>query len=969
MSRVGAIGEDVFRRLIESASDDERRSLLRSLVSGADAAEWLSQLKDESERYLTIDPRASLRLAESLIVGAELVDRPEHRAIGLLATGDALRALDRCLDALGAFDAAASVFQSLDDEVGWARSRIGRLWALQLLGRAADGLADGERARDILVGNGQWLRAGSLSLNLGLALSELGRLDEALGSYDRALSFYERARQTDPSLDETVEIRMARTYAMQARVLKSRGDSLGALTLHEKARGVFARFGDSLSVIREDQNIARVYTSQGHYTRALRLFTDALESLENRELQGDAGFAALELIECYLDVNLVDRAFDLGTITVARFEGVGMMTEAAKGRFLCALAAARRGEARRAFELLERAAEAFAKSGLRIELGLVALQRANMLLAEHDGASAVETARFARDLFADLRLVVPRCQAQLTWASALIATAKLEVAASAVREVLELSQLHDLPAFDPDSHRLLAAIAHQRGDEASALRELQSAIASTERIQGRLPAELGPHFLGDKAQVFHDAIDLCLRGGQTELAFAYLERAKSRVLVDFLNGNLDVRPPAPDASTNALRDELTRLRAEHNSRYDRRYSRGAIRRDDSDAANPALDDGSSESTQSEIRELERRIAWVMERLELRRGPVERVADQLTTNPVLPHLAPDTVLLEYFFGSERAAVFVVADGALRVINLTTRERDVRRLLKQWQLNLDACTVAVGKGQSLTGLTRNAVGTLASLYRTLILPVESFLQNGKRIVVIPYGVTHAVPFQALHTGERFLVEGHEISICPSSDLLRLCQNRRRDGHRSALVVACSDGGHLPAVLDEAREVAELFPGDSYVEERATLVNVTDAAPRHGVLHLAAHGEARLDNPSFAHLKLADGRLTPADIFGLNLGGALVTLSACETGRSVVAGGDELIGLSRGFLHAGAATLVQSMWRVDDGSTASLMGHFYRSLRAGRTKGAALREAQLALLESGASHPFLWAGFQMIGDSGHL
>jgi CHAT domain-containing protein len=147
------------------------------------------------------------------------------------------------------------------------------------------------------------------------------------------------------------------------------------------------------------------------------------------------------------------------------------------------------------------------------------------------------------------------------------------------------------------------------------------------------------------------------------------------------------------------------------------------------------------------------------------------------------------------------------------------------------------------------------------------------------------------------------------------------------------------------------------------------LVEAAGRHRLIHLAAHGDARLDNPTFAHLKLADGQLSAVDIFGLDLNGAVVTLSACETGRGVIVGGDELIGLSRSFLYAGAATLVQSMWRVEDGSTAELMTRYYRSLRDGRAKGAALREAQLALLDDGAFHPYFWGAFQLIGDSGIL
>jgi CHAT domain-containing protein len=240
-----------------------------------------------------------------------------------------------------------------------------------------------------------------------------------------------------------------------------------------------------------------------------------------------------------------------------------------------------------------------------------------------------------------------------------------------------------------------------------------------------------------------------------------------------------------------------------------------------------------------------------------------------------------------------------------------------------------------------------------------------------VVIPHGPTHAVPWHALFDGERHLLQRLEVVTCPSSALLRLCAARRPAPGRiadSALVVAFSDGGRLPHVVAEARTVAQFFPGERFVEGDATEAHIVAAAARHGIIHLAAHGEARLDNPAFAHLQLADGQLTTSEVFNLNLDGALVTLSACETGRSVVTGGDELIGLARGFLFAGASTLVQSLWRVEDESTATLMERFYRALRDGRPKGAALRRAQLSLLAEG--YPaFCWAPFQLVGDPGPL
>jgi CHAT domain-containing protein len=327
------------------------------------------------------------------------------------------------------------------------------------------------------------------------------------------------------------------------------------------------------------------------------------------------------------------------------------------------------------------------------------------------------------------------------------------------------------------------------------------------------------------------------------------------------------------------------------------------------------------------------------------------------------------LLEFFFRVDGGVVFVRSPRGLSVTELAVRPRDINRLLNQWNLNLAAAARAVATNGPLIGLGQNARGILAALYRALIAPVEAQLIGCERMIAIPYGPTHAVPFHALFDGDRHLLESYEVSVCPSSDLLRLCSEYPHDKSRRALVVGYTDAGRLPAVLEEARAISSLLSGECYTEAEATRSAVIAAAPHHTIVHLAAHGEARMDNPTFAHLKLADGQLGVVDVFNLELRGALVTLSACESGRSVVTGGDELIGLNRGFLYAGTSTLVQSLWRVEDGTTAELMQRFYRALTAGQAKGAALRDAQRAMLASKGVHPFFWAPFQLIGDSGPL
>jgi len=118
-------------------------------------------------------------------------------------------------------------------------------------------------------------------------------------------------------------------------------------------------------------------------------------------------------------------------------------------------------------------------------------------------------------------------------------------------------------------------------------------------------------------------------------------------------------------------------------------------------------------------------------------------------------------------------------------------------------------------------------------------------------------------------------------------------------------------------------------------------------------------------FSSLKLGDSWLNLFDIFNLQLGAELTTLSACETGMSAVWEGDELLGLARGFLYAGTPSLVVSLWTVNDRSTAQLMRRFYEGLRDGLSKSHALRNAILETKDD-FPHPYYWAPFILLGKS---
>jgi len=224
---------------------------------------------------------------------------------------------------------------------------------------------------------------------------------------------------------------------------------------------------------------------------------------------------------------------------------------------------------------------------------------------------------------------------------------------------------------------------------------------------------------------------------------------------------------------------------------------------------------------------------------------------------------------------------------------------------------------------------------------------------------------------------------MNYLPASSLLVHLgmQNDKQNGDSASaeisaghpLVLAYSGDGHLLRVHDEARTIASLLEGRCYLEKEATIARLIQQASSSPIIHLATHGQSRLDAPNFSYVRLADGQLNAIDAFSLDLQKCeLVTLSGCETGLALSGGGDEQLGLSRAFLAAGATSLVISLWPVEDNATNELMQRFYQHLLQGESKVQALRTAQCSLLhqtESMYVHPYFWAAFRLVGDVGPL
>src|SRR5205823_5195983 len=147
-------------------------------------------IKREADRQWNKDAHVSYTLAGHLLSIGSLTHHKAHHALGLMSRGDALRRMDRDQDAIAFLDAAGAEFREIGDEVGWARTRIGRISACLQLNRTSEALQDAAIAREIFMRHSKLLRAGQIDVNAAIVNYELGQYDQALYLFDRAIETY-----------------------------------------------------------------------------------------------------------------------------------------------------------------------------------------------------------------------------------------------------------------------------------------------------------------------------------------------------------------------------------------------------------------------------------------------------------------------------------------------------------------------------------------------------------------------------------------------------------------------------------------------------------------------------------------------------------------------------------------------------------------------------------------------------------
>lgn len=456
---------------------------------------------------------------------------------------------------------------------------------------------------------------------------------------------------------------------------------------------------------------------------------------------------------------------------------------------------------------------------------------------------------------------------------------------------LQLATEIQSPAVMSQVHYRLGDLWQRSGHPRKAYRAYQQAIEAIEAMRGRVTRqEVKISLLGTRQQPYEAMVLLCCQLGWFRKAFHYVERAKARAFLDLL-AQRSPQAVDMDASMSDLAEEPLTLR-----------------------------------------QVQRSLPQNAVLLEYFTTGVVEWGENIVQN-----LPPQSKYLkEHLVPPARTLAFVITRNDLTCRTLPVSPNALRP----------------GPADPPSGQRFLDEQKLRRLYDVLLAPVHHHWQEAEVLYLVPHGPLHYVPFQALqHPDGHFLLDDLSLAYAPSATvLLRHCRQMSAEAPDTCLAVGYNEEGAtaLRHAETEAQAIARLWDGQARIGGASKKAWLYQVHGSYQVLHFSCHGRFSLHDPLASNLILGKGEhLTAAEVLDqFHLNADLVVLSACDSGLSRIAGGDELLGLIRAFISAGTPSLVVTQWKVEETSSRIVMERFHQNLLAGLGKAAALREAQLYL-----------------------
>ena len=833
------------------------------------------------------------------------------------------------------------------------------------------------------------LEGASLN-NLSLVYDELGDYDTSLAQYQQVLGMYREA-DFPRGVGDTLG-NIGGVYLLLGRYREALGYNQQALAISE-------RLESKPSMSQDHGNIALCLLGLGEIDAALGHFDQAIGLAQQAGMRQDEAYWLLGKGNGLIQKGRYDLGLEHHRTALAIYEEVGAQAELMEalhdmGRLHLLL-----GDADSAARQFTRALELARAIGLSrgITLNLIAL--GDLQFRREEFAAAAASYEQARSRSAEseeqkllveslLRLaLVHREQEQLPQAEgrvnqALAIAREIEarpVEAECLYAQAELQrrrgQMADaLASFnaaeaalglngDPDLQWQIyfgKALAQEaRGDKTAAIASLVAAVKLIESVRNRLQEQrFRAGYVEDKYEVYIELVRLQLEQGRTADAFSTAERLRAKSFSEQTGGWSSISLSDPDRRTEAqLRERIRQLQR-------------AIATEE--------DQGGLERRQRALAKFSQELVLAEQEyqafLDDRSGalrPEATLAALPGVSSIQARLEDDEALLEYVVARDSLMVFVVTRHRVSAKTTPLRRGDL------------AARIALLRDLIRRPGDDRWIKPAASLSAALLAPIEAdgSLRGIRHLYVVPHGALNYLPFAMLPMADArasLLIERFTVAHLPAAAVL-LRDPRATGGPQSLLAVAPARS-RLRYAPQEARAIDALYRPNSrlLVGNAATESSFKKLAGDFRMVHLATHGYFNKLNPLLSGLELEpdrmdDGLLQVHEVLDLRLAADLVTLSACDTALGSgyfadVPAGDEFVGMTRAFLVAGSASVMATLWDVDDETSVQLMKQFYERLNgsSGATsKARALADAQREFQASpDLGHPYYWAPFILVG-----
>ncbi|PYS52632.1 MAG: hypothetical protein DMG13_15710 [Acidobacteria bacterium] len=827
-----------------------------------------------------------------------------------------------------------------------ARTRIGLIAALFMTGQYQTAIEEAQKADE-------WFRATGDEDGHARISANLGNLYHRLDQHSRAVEHHGTAVKIFRKLENREAL---------AQCYLNLGDSLSVLDRFEESNRNFEKSRKlsqqlHLSELNVQARYNQAYLSflRGRYSDAIHGFDQLREYFNAQGSRRHAALCDLDEAEIYLQLNLTGDALTLAKRAAGSFQQLAMRYEQAKALTFVGIALAHDQQGNEALQVFREAQQIFEREKNLYWAASLELYRAQVHFLVGRFWEARSLAASALEHFTELGIPSKRAMALVLLTRVGLELSCLEQASGYSEQILKLVQETPIPLHLFPCYSINAQVAEHRGDLDRAHEFFTLAAQEIEIHRSNLHQDelRVSHFKG-KQQVYESLVRLAFRRGDPANhvfeAYNWCEHAKSRGLVDLLAQHM---PAAPLQSDQSLLNRIRTLREELNSYYIRSESNAS-------KAGVALRRGAEIDTKKKelantLKELSKQDPDYASLQKVGIVSVEEV------QRVLPE---DSTLIEYFIARDEIMAFVISkDRVLIRRHICTRSR-IQHLYERLRLQLDKFLIGNDYVREYSAqLLEATTDHLSSMYTELVEPLADALTT-KHLIIVPHGVLHYCPFHAFFDGTNYLIDRYTISYAPSASVLRHCLERKPIENATPLLIGVPDE-NAPMITHEVKHLKKIFPqARSYFGRRATRRVFRREAAQAEFVHIATHAVFRHDNPIFSSFKLADGWMTALDVYSIQCQTNLLAISGCKSGISQLSGEEELLGLMRGFLYAGARSLLLSLWDVNDRTTSVFMQTFYQSWLNGLSKAEALRQA-IQKVRAEEPHPYFWAPFLLVGN----